>query len=64
MLHRNVCLCTLDLTTGLIQENCGHQELPGVVEKGFLYEVVGRARGRPLLEGLPPGWAKACVQIV
>lgn len=54
----------LALTTCLIQKNGGHQELPGVVEKCFLYEVEGRARWSPLLEGLPPGWAEACVQII
>lgn len=54
----------LDLTTGLIQKNGGHQELPGVMEKSFLDEVVGRARRCPLLECLPPGWAKGCVQMM
>lgn len=49
-------------TAGLVQEDGGHQQLPGVVEKGFLDEVVGRARGRPLPEGLPPGWARACAR--
>lgn len=50
----------LDRTTGLVQKNGGHQELPGVVEKGFLYQVVGRARRRPLPENLPPGRAEDC----
>lgn len=60
----NVCMHMLDLTAGLIQKNGGHQELPGVVEKSFLYEVVRRARRCPLLECLPPRWAEGCAQMI
>lgn len=59
-LHRLLKL----ITTGLIQEDGGHQELPGVVEKCFLYKVVWRAGRRPLFERLPPGWAEVCVHMV
>lgn len=46
------------LTAGLVEEDGGHQQLPGVVEKRLLHQVVWRAGRRPLLEGLPPGWAE------
>jgi len=51
--------CALDRTTRLIQKNCSHEELPGVMEKGLLHEVEGRPRGRPFLEGFSPGWAES-----
>lgn len=51
-------------TTGFIEENCGHQELPRVVEKGFLDEVVGGARRGPLLERLPSRRAEVCVDVL
>lgn len=53
-----------DLTTGPVQKHGGYQELPGVMEEGLLYEVEGGARGRPLPEGLSPGWTKTCVHTV
>lgn len=49
----------LGRTTGLVQKHCGNQELPGVVEQGFLYKVEWRTWGCPLLEDLPPGGAKS-----
>lgn len=52
------------ITTGLIEKDGGHQELPGVVEKCFLYKVIWRAGRCPLLERLPPGWAEVCVHMV
>lgn len=59
--HCNLCECmfVLNPTTCFVQKNRGHQELPGIMEESFLYEVEGRPRGCPLLEGFPPGWAKS-----
>lgn len=48
-----------DFTTCLIQKNSGHQELPGVMEKGFLYEVEGRPGRCPFSERFSPGWAES-----
>lgn len=50
------------VTAGLVEEDGGHQQLPGVVEQRFLHQVVRRAGRRPLLEGLPPGWAEGYTQ--
>lgn len=55
---KNWSLALWKATAGLVEEDGGHQELPGVVEKRLLHQVVRRAGGRPLLEGLPPGWAQ------
>lgn len=63
-LKRGLHLLLKSITTGLIQKDGGHQELPGVVEKCFLYKVVWRAGRCPLLECLPPGWAEVCVHMV
>lgn len=40
------------LTAGLVEEDGGHQEPPGVVKQRLLHQIEGRARRGPLLEGL------------
>lgn len=39
-------------TAGPVEEDCGHQELPGVVKQRLLHQVEGRAGRSPLPEGL------------
>ncbi len=45
-------LCMCWRTAGLVEEDCGHQEPPGVVKQRLLHQFEGRAWRGPLLEGL------------